>query len=134
INAIAGQVRTSVTDIPGTTRDHIDVPLALGGVPILLTDTAGLREAEDRVEAIGVERARALLEAADVLVWLGDFADAPTHPRLIRLHPKADLGGEAPGDSIAVSAKTGEGVASLLERIGQEAKELLPREDAIALN
>ena len=126
INAIAGQERAIVTDIPGTTRDHIEVPLALGGVPILLTDTAGLREAEDQVEAIGVERARALTEAADVLVWLGEPDEAPEHPRLIRVHPKADLGGEAPGGSIAVSAKTGEGIKLLLERIGRRRSRSCP--------
>jgi tRNA modification GTPase len=57
INAIAGQERAIVTDVAGTTRDHIDVPLALGGIPILLTDTAGLRASEDAVEAIGAARA-----------------------------------------------------------------------------
>jgi tRNA modification GTPase len=134
INAIAGQERAIVTDLPGTTRDHIEVPLALGGVPILLTDTAGLREAEDQVEAIGVERALALAETADVLVWLGNPNEASEHPRLIRLHPKADLGGEVPRGSIAVSAKTGEGIKLLLERIGKEAAALLPCAGAIALN
>src|SRR3954465_10618485 len=82
INAIAGSDRAIVTDIPGTTRDHIEVPLSLGGVPILLTDTAGLRDAQDKVEAIGVARAAALVEAADVLVWLGGAGAAPTHSRL----------------------------------------------------
>jgi tRNA modification GTPase len=134
INAIAGQERAIVTDIPGTTRDHIEVPLALGGVPILLTDTAGLRETEDEVEAIGVGRTRGLVEAADVLVWLGAPDDAPPHPRLIRVHPKADLGAEAADGSIAVSAKTGEGLVDLLDHIGEQAKVLLPGEDAIALN
>ena len=50
LNAIAGEERAIVTEIPGTTRDHIEVPLSLGGVPILLTDTAGLRDAADAVE------------------------------------------------------------------------------------
>lgn len=136
INAIAGQERAIVTDIPGTTRDHIEVPLALGGIPILLTDTAGLRETEDRVEAIGVARASALVEAADVLVWLGEREAAPEHPRLIRVQAKADLPGrgEAPDEAIPVSALTGQGLKPLLERIAGEAKSLLPAEDAIALN
>jgi tRNA modification GTPase len=134
INAIAGFERTIVTDIPGTTRDHIEVPLALGGVPILLTDTAGLRPTDDQVEAIGVARAEALVEGSDVLVWLGDPEGAPVHPRLIRVHAKADLGGEPSEGSIPVSSVTGEGIKPLLEEIGEAAKPLLPGEDAIALN
>jgi tRNA modification GTPase len=134
LNAIAGEERAIVTDIPGTTRDHIEVPLALGGIPMVLTDTAGLRESVDAVEAIGVERAARLANAADILVWLGDPAEAPGHPRLIQVHPKSDLHGEGPAGSISVSAKTGEGLKPLLERIGEEAKSLLPGEDSIALN
>jgi tRNA modification GTPase len=136
VNAIAGQERAIVTAVPGTTRDHIEVPLSLGGVPILLTDTAGLRETKDVVEAIGVERSAALAEASDVLVWLGEADEAPAHPRLIKVHAKADLPerGEAPKGSLAVSAKTGEGLKLLLARIGEEAAALLPGEDAIALN
>jgi tRNA modification GTPase len=134
INAIAGQERAIVTDIPGTTRDHIEVPLALGGVPILLTDTAGLRKTEDRVEAIGVERAATLVEGADVVVWLGNPAEAPSSQRVILVHAKADIAGPAPEGSAPVSAKTGEGLKPLLDRIGAEASTLLPAEDAIALN
>jgi tRNA modification GTPase len=134
INAIAGEERAIVTDIPGTTRDHIEVPLALGGVPVLLTDTAGLREAEDQVEAIGIERAGRLVEGADVLVWLGDPADAPAHSRLIHVHPKSDLHGEGPNGSVSVSSLTGEGLRPLLERIAAEARSVLPREGAVALN
>src|SRR5947209_15559108 len=91
INAIVGEERAIVTDVPGTTRDQIEVPLSLGGVPLRLTDTAGLRETEEKVEAIGVERTGRLVEAADVLVWLGDREDAPEHPRTIVVHAKADL-------------------------------------------
>ena len=136
LNAIAGQERAIVTDIPGTTRDHIEVPLSLGGIPIVLTDTAGLRHALDQVEAIGVARAAALIEAADVVVWLGDAASAPAHPRLIEVHAKADLPerATAPKGCIAVSAVTGEGLTPLLEEMGRQAKSVLPAEDAIALN
>lgn len=134
LNAIAGQERAIVTDIPGTTRDHIEVPLSLAGIPLLLTDTAGLREAEDQVEAVGVSRAEALVEAADILLWLGEAADAPSHGRRIRVHARADIRGSAPEGSLAASSVTGEGLTLLLERIGAEAKALLPAEDAIALN
>jgi tRNA modification GTPase len=134
VNAIAGQERAIVTDVPGTTRDHIEVPLALAGVPILLTDTAGLRATDDEVEAIGVARAGALVEAADVLVWLGEPGVAPVHPRLIKVHAKADVGGPAPAGLVAVSSITGEGIPVLLEEIGQLAGALLPSEGAIALN
>ena len=134
INAIAGQERAIVTDLPGTTRDHIEVPLAIGGIPILLTDTAGLRETADRVEAIGVARAAALVEAADILVWLGDSRTAPAHTKLLNVSSKADLGGRVPAGSIAVSAVTGQGVTELLERVAGAARALLPADDAIALN
>jgi tRNA modification GTPase len=136
INAIAGEERVIVTDVPGTTRDHIEVPLSLGGVPIRLTDTAGLRETEDKVEAIGVERAGELIEAADVLVWMGDPADAPSHPRLIRAHAKADLPGRAtaPEGSIAVSSMTDQGLSSILAAVEHLSRTVLPGEGAIALN
>ena len=135
INAIVGTERVIVTAVPGTTRDHIEVPLSLGGLPIRLTDTAGLRPTEDAVEAIGVERAEKLIEAADVLVWLGDPDEAPGHPRLIKLHAKADLDrGEPPPDSIPVSSVTGAGLKLLLERVGEQARKILPAEDSIALN
>jgi tRNA modification GTPase len=134
LNAISGQERAIVTDIPGTTRDHIEVPLSLAGVPVLLTDTAGLRATEDQVEAIGVSRARALVEGADVLLWLGDPADAPPHPRLIKVHSKADVRGAAPAGSAGVSAMTSKGLKLLLEEVGALAKSLLPAEDVVALN
>lgn len=136
INAIAGQERAIVTDFPGTTRDHIEVPLAIGGVPILLTDTAGLRHTEEPVERIGVDRAHSLIESADVLLWLGEHDQAPNHSQLIRVHARADLPErcDVPAGSIAVSSITGEGLSTLLTRVAELARALLPGEDAIALN
>ena len=136
INVIAGADRAIVTDVPGTTRDYIEIPLSLGGVPIRLTDTAGLRAAEDQVEAIGVERAEQLIAAADVLLWLGEARDAPSHPRLLLVHAKCDLPQHrtAQPGSLAVSSKTSEGVHELLDEVGRLARALLPSEGAIALN
>jgi tRNA modification GTPase len=134
VNVIAGVERAIVTDVPGTTRDHIEVPLALGGTPILLTDTAGLRTTDDVVESIGVERAEALISAADIVVWLGAAAGAPVHPRLVRVHPKADLPGERQAGALPVSAKSGEGIQALLETIGDLAQSVLPAEGALTLN
>lgn len=136
INAIVGEERSIVTDIPGTTRDHIEVPLSLGGVPLRLTDTAGLRDTDDEVESIGVERAARLVETADVLVWLGDRSSAPDHGQVMLVHAKADLPGRrtAPDGSFLVSSVTGEGVAALLENIEARARSVLPAEDAVALN
>ena len=136
VNWLVGSDRAIVTDVPGTTRDHIEFPLAIGGLPVLLTDTAGLRETSDKVEAIGVARATAMVEAADVLVWLGEPEGAPQHVRQIRVHARSDLPdrGGAPVGSLAVSSVTGEGVAALLDRIAILAREVLPGEGAIAIN
>jgi tRNA modification GTPase len=136
INAIAGEDRAIVTAIPGTTRDYIEVPLALDGIPVVLTDTAGLRGSGDVIEALGVERTQQLIEAADVLVWLGEPSQAPEHPGLIKVHGKSDLPGRgsAPQGLIALSSVTGEGIAALLEMAGRKAASLLPPSDAIALN
>jgi tRNA modification GTPase len=136
INVIAGEDRAIVTEIPGTTRDYVEVPLSLGGVPIRLTDTAGLRPTDDRVESIGVERAHRLIERGDVLVWLGGPEEAPDHSRRVLVHGKADLTerGPVPEGSVPVSAVTGEGLPLLLQMIEHRARSVLPAEDAIALN
>ena len=136
LNALVGYERAIVTDLPGTTRDHIEVAAALGGVPVRLTDTAGLRDSDEPVERIGVERARRLVELADVLVWLGEPGRAPDHPRLIRVHSRADLADRAPAppDSLAVSAVTGLGREALTAAIAKHARSLLPAEGQLALN
>jgi len=136
LNAIAGQERAIVTDLPGTTRDHIDVHLAMSGMPLRLTDTAGLRDAGERAERIGVDRARTLIETADVLVWLGEADHAPSHRHLITVHARADLPGRehGPAGTIAVSSVTGQGLRELIDAIVSEARSLLPAEGLLALN
>lgn len=134
INALAQSERAIVTPIPGTTRDVIEVPLAIGGIPFLLVDTAGLRETRDVVEAIGVDRARDQAGRADLLIWLGPKSEAPAHPGLIVILPKSDLGSPADGVGIPVSAVTGEGLGALTERLIQRARFLLPQGDDVALD
>lgn len=136
VNALAESERAIVTDIPGTTRDAIEVPVALGGVPLLLVDTAGLRETGDRVETIGVERAQSQIERADILLWLGDPEEVPAHPRTIRVHARADLAGPGPAPEgwLAVSSLTGQGLGELTDHILREARALLPAEGQVALN
>ncbi len=134
VNALANSDRAIVTDIAGTTRDSIEVPLAIDGVPVLLVDTAGLRSSNDIVEAIGVGRAESQIQRADLLLWLGDPDQAPSDRRLVLIHAQADRRGEAPEGSLGVSAVTGEGLGELARRIVGEAMQLLPADGELALN
>jgi len=132
LNALIGRDAAIISDIPGTTRDLIEAPSAIGGVAFLLIDTAGLRESQDRIESIGIDRARASVEAADLVVWLGDAAEAPEGA--IRVHAKADLCSPGPHSDLSVSVITGEGLESLSRELIQRSADLLPREGEVALN
>jgi tRNA modification GTPase len=132
LNALAGRDAAIVTALPGTTRDLVEVPMALGGVPFLLTDTAGLRDSDDPVEMIGVARASASLVAADIVLWLGPAAAAPE--RAIRVRAKADLGHGGEAADIATSVVTGEGLEALGRMLIQCSIDLLPPPGEAALN
>jgi tRNA modification GTPase len=129
-NALIGRDAAIVTEIPGTTRDRIEAPVALDGLPLLLIDTAGLRDdAADKVEAIGIERTSAAIAEADIVLWLGDPGECPEGAQLVAA--KSDLG---PGEGLPVSAVTGEGIDQLKAHILDRARALLPRPGMLALN
>ncbi|MDI3307001.1 MAG: tRNA uridine-5-carboxymethylaminomethyl(34) synthesis GTPase MnmE [Acetobacteraceae bacterium] len=124
LNALVGREAAIVSARAGTTRDVVEARLDLGGVPVTLADTAGLREAADEIEAEGVRRARRRAEEADLIlaVFAADAAPDAETLALVRsgvlvvanktdLAPApAEIGGVAP---VAISARTGEGLAAL---------------------
>lgn len=131
LNALARRDVAIVSDIPGTTRDALEVPLELRGLPVTLIDTAGLRATDDPVEREGVARARRRAEQADLVLWLSEAGDearqAPLQAEapLLRVATKADLGGDSPPGALAISAKTGQGIEQLLDSIAAAAEESL---------
>ena len=72
MNALLRESRAIVTDIPGTTRDTIEETLSIDGIPVVLTDTAGIRETEDKIETIGIERSKASFNNADLVLFMID--------------------------------------------------------------
>ena len=127
MNALAGRDVAIVSAIPGTTRDLIEVFLDLRGYPVILVDTAGIRESRDPVEQEGVARARRRAESADLTLWLNDGeGGAPSFSSpTLTVRTKIDLkDGSAPGTAdLAISAKTGAGVDRLLDVIAELAEE-----------
>lgn len=116
LNALAGREAAITSEYAGTTRDVIEVRMDLRGLPVTLLDTAGLRETQDAVETIGIERARMRAAAADLRIFLVEGNTSPDmapEPEDIVVRAKADLTG---GDGI--SGKTGQGLDALVARIG----------------
>lgn len=120
INILAGREAALTSDIPGTTRDIIEVRMDLKGLAVTMLDTAGLRQTDDAIEQLGIMRARARAEGADLRVFLMDEDGLPEGmipvPGDIVVRGKADLGASGP----AVSGLTGEGVQELVDQISAE--------------
>lgn len=121
-NALVAREAAIVTPIAGTTRDVLDAALTIGGYAVTLSDTAGLRDSDDPVEAEGVRRARLRAEQADLRLWVrapGDpdgVAADYARPGDLVVCNKADLGAvavDAGFESLSVSSRTGEGLAPL---------------------
>lgn len=118
LNALAGRDAAITSEIAGTTRDVIEVRMDLRGIAVTFLDTAGLRDSDDVVEQIGIARARARADAADLRIFLLENADDslgmdPQPDDIIALS-KADL---RHGDDFAISGATGTGVDILITRI-----------------
>jgi tRNA modification GTPase len=125
LNRLVGTDRAIVTPIPGTTRDIVRETIEIGGLPVTIADTAGLRSSADVVETIGIDRARAAAEAADLILYLMDAASGVTDedheelvrfPDALRVFTKIDLA-PAPADAIGISVTSDRGVDALLARL-----------------
>lgn len=133
INALAGRDAAIVSPVAGTTRDTIEIPVAFGDIPLVLTDTAGLRsDSDDPVERIGIGRAHDTVARCDVLVWLGGDP-VPAAPSVLTVSAKCDVVEPHPADHI-VSVVTGAGLAGLRAAITRAAAEQLPSADQLALS
>ncbi|MGD9916483.1 MAG: tRNA uridine-5-carboxymethylaminomethyl(34) synthesis GTPase MnmE [Paenirhodobacter sp.] len=124
LNALAGREAAITSTIAGTTRDLIEVRMDLAGLPVTVVDTAGLREAGDEIERIGIAKAIERARMADLCVALLDGADPlPLLAEVeidIAVQAKADeVAGPIPAGRIAISGKTGQGIAALIEEIGR---------------
>lgn len=129
LNRIAQREAAIVSPFAGTTRDVIEVHLDLGGYPVVLLDTAGIREAVDPVEQEGVRRARGRAEEADLVLWVSDATEGgadqpPDFSAFVwQVWNKVDVaparGGVAAAPSFVISAGTGQGVDDLIGAIGQ---------------
>ena len=131
MNALLGEGRAIVSDEAGTTRDTIEEGAEIGGWPVRLVDTAGLREAEGEVEREGVRRAEALVAQADVVLHViepGDEAPAPLGipPSAIRVFSKCDTTPppNRPTTQLLTSAKTGEGIDALKDAIAARLEQI----------
>ena len=141
MNWIAQRQVAIVSEHAGTTRDLLEVCIDIGGVPILLVDSAGLRETTDPVERQGVERAKNRAQSADLILWLSDLdfdisvlPDLRGGPKTLKVLTKADVSDAARGDAdFTVSAVTGEGIDDLLAAISHSALDGLPAEGTAVL-
>jgi len=134
INMLAGREAAIASPVAGTTRDLIEVPVVIGGMPCLLIDSAGLRASGGQIEQIGMARARAAIENADLVLWLGAPEDCPDRSRAILVHPKADLASPPAAADVATSTVSPGGVDALREMLEVRVASLLPPADAVALN
>ena len=152
LNALVGYERVIVTEIAGTTRDTVEETVMLGSTRLRLIDTAGIRQTEDKIEAMGVERSRQAVENADLVIFVCDGSQPLTEEdqeviafcadreNAIALINKADLGSKVvPSDLpfmtvIHICAKTGEGLDLLADTVDMMFEGAMPCDGSILTN
>ena len=152
LNALAGYERVIVTEIAGTTRDTVEETVMLGKTRLRLIDTAGIRETEDRIEAMGVERSKQAVENADLVLFVCDGSEELTeddqavidfcceHENAIALINKTDLGSQVvPSDLpfmyvINICAQTGEGLDQLADLVDTLFEHKVPCDGSVLSN
>jgi tRNA modification GTPase len=136
LNALAGAELAIVTPVPGTTRDKVSQTIQIEGVPLHISDTAGLRDTDDEVERIGVARSWDAIADADVLLFMHDLTrvgqpdyeaedrrirerlGAVSQERIVQVFNKADAASmEVPEGALTLSAKSGQGLNELRQRL-----------------
>lgn len=131
MNRLAQRDVAIVSSTAGTTRDIIEVRLDINGYPVIVADTAGLRDTDEEIEAEGVRRAKARAEEADLVLWLSDALKGKNNTetekidseKIFRIMNKADQTEPQNDGNIWISAKTGQGIDVLLDRIGRFVEE-----------
>ncbi len=135
LNRLASREVAIISEIPGTTRDLIEVTLDINGLPFTFIDSAGIRETTDPIEAQGIQRARRKASEAHIVLWLSPIDEPMTEPRLKHenlwvLTTKADLRPDLASEN-AISTATGGGVRELLENLFEH---FSPRLDRLESN
>lgn len=134
-NALVEDEAAITAPLAGTTRDVLTRPVALGGIPFLFIDTAGLRDdAADAIEVIGVERARSELDKADLVLWLGPDGEGPDGAWEIEPQIDRAVRSAKTAPRHRVSANTGDGLNSLRSDLIEAARAAMPRPGDAALN
>ena len=125
INALSERDVAIVSDRPGTTRDALETRVVLGGVPVTLVDTAGLRDTSDSIEAEGVRRALARARDADLAMTVIEAGSPPpAEPGGLLIANKADLGRPGPDGALRISVLTGLGMGELRARLAVIAQQM----------
>lgn len=146
LNALLGEEKAIVSDVPGTTRDLIEDCIEISGILFRFIDTAGLRETDDKVEKIGVDRARKKIEDAEIVLYLIDPTQNVARQlavlnkiqmaQPVLISTKADISGAVSDEKcISISAKNGEGIDEIRNRLVELAtKDFNPQQELVVTN